>query len=213
MSALSAVVLAGGRASRLGGVDKGGLVVGDRTLLAGVLDAVATAGVPAARSVVVGPEAEVPAGVLRTREDPPFGGPLAALGAGLALLDGDGDVLVLACDLPRAAALVALLDGGVPDGCDGVVVRDGDGRDQWLAARYRLGALREAVDAVAHREPGGLTGLPVRAALRSLTLGTVTDPTGATRDVDTPADLRAARAAATMDPDVPDPADQTEDPR
>ena len=197
----AAIVLAGGRAARLGGLDKGALEIGGRTLLARVLDAVATAGIGAWRTVVVGGEGPLPDGVRRTREEPAFGGPLAALGAGLELLMGEDaaseGVLVLACDLPRAASLVALLPAEVPAGSDGVVVRDGAGRDQWLAARYRVLALREAVSAVATTSPTGLTGLPLRAAVGRLRLLRVDDDGGASLDIDTPADL--ARARATMD--------------
>jgi molybdopterin-guanine dinucleotide biosynthesis protein A len=52
--AFDAVVLAGGRSTRLGGADKPGLVVGRRTLLGSVVWAVTEAG--AARVVVVGPQ-------------------------------------------------------------------------------------------------------------------------------------------------------------
>ncbi len=197
-SPTAAIVLAGGRAARLGGADKDAIEVGGRTLLAHVLDGVAAAGIAASRTVVVGGDGELPDGVLRTREEPAFGGPLAALGAGLMLLgDEASDVLVLACDLPRAASLVALLPTAVPAEADGVVVRDGDGRDQWLAARYRTAALREAVAAVATTSPTGLTGLPLRAAVGRLRLIRVDDDAGASLDVDTPEDL--VRARATME--------------
>ncbi|XVV06848.1 molybdenum cofactor guanylyltransferase [Actinosynnema sp. CA-248983] len=63
-----AVVLAGGRGSRLGGVDKAAVEVGGRTLLDHALDAVRGA----RRTVVVGPEKPVP-GVVWTREEPPGG--------------------------------------------------------------------------------------------------------------------------------------------
>ena len=52
--AFDAVVLAGGRSTRLGGADKPGLVVGRRTLLGAVVWAVTEAG--ASRVVVVGPQ-------------------------------------------------------------------------------------------------------------------------------------------------------------
>ena len=52
--AFDAVVLAGGRSTRLGGADKPGLVVGRRTLLGSVVWAVTEAG--ASRVVVVGPQ-------------------------------------------------------------------------------------------------------------------------------------------------------------
>src|SRR5690606_32944159 len=78
---LDAVILAGGAARRMGGADKPGLRVGDRTLLERAADAV-RAHAPEARVVVVGPERDSPR-ALYTREDPPGGGPVPALGAGL----------------------------------------------------------------------------------------------------------------------------------
>ena len=69
----TAVVLAGGRAARLGGQAKPQLEVGGRTMLAAVLAAVTDA----ARRVVVGPAQPVPADVVLVREGPPGGGPVA----------------------------------------------------------------------------------------------------------------------------------------
>src|ERR1700722_3239487 len=85
-----AVILAGGQARRLGGADKPALTVGGIPLAAAVAQAAITAGPN--RLILVGPPrpaltATVPAppGGLRTvREDPPGGGPVPALRAGLA---------------------------------------------------------------------------------------------------------------------------------
>src|SRR3954464_15111761 len=66
----TAVVLAGGKAARLGGQAKPQLLVGGRPMLATVLDAVADA----ERRVVVGPEQAVPDDVVLVREHPPGGG-------------------------------------------------------------------------------------------------------------------------------------------
>ncbi|HEY3261982.1 MAG TPA: NTP transferase domain-containing protein, partial [Pseudonocardiaceae bacterium] len=71
----AAVVLAGGRARRLGGVDKVGLAIGGRTLLDGVL--VACDG--AEPIVVVGPRRPTATPVRWAREEPAHAGPLAAL--------------------------------------------------------------------------------------------------------------------------------------
>src|SRR3712207_895630 len=122
----TAVVLAGGRAARLGGQAKPQLEVGGRTMLGAVLDAVAGA----TRRVVVGPAQAVPDDVVLTREEPPGGGPVAALRAGLAAVDTDV-VAVLAGDLPFLTGdlvdrLRRRLDG------DGVLVVDDTGRDQLL---------------------------------------------------------------------------------
>src|SRR5690242_5757560 len=50
---IAALVLAGGRASRLGGADKPGITIGGRSLLAAVASAARDAG--ASRVVVIGP--------------------------------------------------------------------------------------------------------------------------------------------------------------
>lgn len=103
------VVLAGGEARRLGGADKPGLVVGGRTLLERVVAAVPGAG----RVVVVGPERDLP-GVVFTREDPPGGGPVPALRAGLREVTAPR-VVLLAADLPfLTPAHIATLLSAMP---------------------------------------------------------------------------------------------------
>jgi molybdopterin-guanine dinucleotide biosynthesis protein A len=77
-----AIVVAGGRARRLGGIDKTALVWQGRSLLDGVLAAASGA----RRTCVVGSDADLPADVLRAVERPRWGGPAAALVAGLEAL-------------------------------------------------------------------------------------------------------------------------------
>lgn len=102
-----AIVLAGGAAKRLGGVDKPGVSVGGRALL----DRVLTASRGADRTIVVGGRRATARQVLWARESPPGGGPLAALDAGLRMAEA-GTVLVLSADLPflDAATVRRLLD-------------------------------------------------------------------------------------------------------
>lgn len=157
METYGAIVLAGGLGTRLGGVHKPGLRVGDRTLLDRVLDAV-----PGADPViVVGPPQPVPPGTVLTREDPPGGGPVAALAAGLAALDGPSTVAVLAADLPF---LTADIVAGLIDACtgDGAILVDDRGRDQYLAGVWRVAALRRALDGF---------GDPAGGAMRRLVAG------------------------------------------
>src|SRR5918912_4034552 len=138
----AAVVLAGGRAARLGGQAKPQLEVGGRTMLAAVLAAVSDAD----PRVVVGPPQPVPDGVVVVREQPPGGGPVPALRAGLSVIDQDV-VAVLAGDLPFLTADVIT---GLRDRLagDGVLVVDPAGRDQLLLGVWRTTALRAAVDRV-----------------------------------------------------------------
>lgn len=97
MGTYAAVVLAGGAARRMGGLDKPALPVGGRSMRDRVLAAVSDA----TPRVLVGAADAVPSGVRVVREDPPGGGPVAAAAAGLALLDADVSVVaLLAADLP-----------------------------------------------------------------------------------------------------------------
>src|SRR6478672_494384 len=104
-----AIVLAGGAATRLGGAAKPQLTVGGRTLLARAVAAVPDAG----RVVVVGPRQPVDAPVVFCREEPPGGGPVAAIAAGLPHTSADV-LVVLAADLPWVAPAVPLLVAALP---------------------------------------------------------------------------------------------------
>ena len=178
-----AIVLAGGEGTRLGGVDKSAVVVGGRSMLAHVLDAVTGAG----RSVVVGPPTLHNHGVDRVQEDPPLGGPAAGVAAGLAHLGQEGGtaVVVLACDLPLAAAVVPdlLAAHAGDDAADGSVLVDQDGRRQPLLASYRRSSLQAAVARL--EASGGVDGASMRKLVDRMTLVEVPDPSGAARDGDT----------------------------
>ncbi|MEV7559905.1 NTP transferase domain-containing protein [Streptomyces sp. NPDC048331] len=188
-----AIVLAGGAARRLGGADKPALSVGGRTLLDRVLDAC-----PDARTtVVVGGRRATTRPVHWTREDPPGGGPVAALDAGLRRTTAEL-VLVLSADLPfldreTVRALLEAPSSPVTPAADGAMLRDPDGRDQPLVAAYRAEPLRREIALLA-AEHGTLTGLPLRALTAELDLARVTSRPLASFDCDTWDDLAAARA-------------------
>jgi molybdopterin-guanine dinucleotide biosynthesis protein A len=221
------IVLAGGRGSRLGGVLKPAVEVAGRTLLSRVLDAR-----PVARhAVVVGPPAAQPAAappgtapaagtpLIWALEDPPFGGPVAGLAAGLAALDAHapletnldsleppaGWLLVLACDLPWGADAARLLVAAASalektdDRHDGVHLVDSSGHAQWLAAIYRAPALRAAVARLGDR----VDGASMRQLLTGLQLEGLRDDSGAGIDVDTWQDVTSSTVRLT-DASVPD---------
>src|SRR3954447_10856957 len=102
----AAVVLAGGRAARLGGRPKPQLDVGGRSMLSTVLAALGGA-VPRG---VGGPPQPLPPGALLVRGESPRGGSVRALTAALAAV-GDAEVVaVLAAALPFVTpALVTAL--------------------------------------------------------------------------------------------------------
>ena len=135
-----AVVLAGGGSTRFGGVDKAMLVLDG----VGLLDRVLTATSGAASTVVVGPVRNTVRTVDWTVEQPPGGGPVAGIAAGLTV-GAAPVVVVVSCDLPwLTGEAVAELVAGVGEH-DGYGLLDTDGREQWLAAAYRRTALGEAL--------------------------------------------------------------------
>ncbi|WP_405479743.1 NTP transferase domain-containing protein [Streptomyces sp. NBC_00009] len=185
-----AVVLAGGAARRLGGTDKPAVRVGGRPLLDRVLAACATAGT----TVVVAEPRPTAHPVRWTREDPPGGGPVAALDAGLRATTAD-QVLVLSADLPFLSeqTVRCLLDALNAGTADGVLLTDADGRDQPLVAAYRSAPLRHHLAELAATHDDGLSGLPLRLLVGRLELTRITDPV-ASFDCDTWDDIAAARS-------------------
>ena len=167
----AAIILTGGKGERLGGVDKAELSYRDATLLDHVLSVVDDA----AQKVVVGPEKDLP-GVVWAREDPPGGGPLAGLAAGLAKITEDW-VAVLAVDQPGLTkdTIARLREAG-----RNAVLKDD--RVQWLIGYWNVAELREALP----EEP---RDLPLRKTLLALHPVEVSALPGEARDVDTPADL------------------------
>jgi molybdopterin-guanine dinucleotide biosynthesis protein A len=192
-AAFDAIVLAGGRGSRLGGAGKPGLLVGGRPLIASVAAAASEAG--GERLIVVGPEQAAEGldgapGLRLVREHPPGGGPVPALRRGLAEAQALM-VVLLAADLPflTAAALRDLLAAGAGAAC-GAVLDDDDDRPQWLLSCWQ----RPVLAAAAAGYPGGsLHGLlgPLGPARVRLTPPPGTPPPWL--DCDTPEDLARAR--------------------
>ncbi|KYK16473.1 molybdopterin-guanine dinucleotide biosynthesis protein [Streptomyces sp. CC71] len=188
-------MLAGGAARRLGGADKPGLSVGGRALLDRVLAACAGA----RTTVVVSEPRSTARPVTWAREDPPGGGPLAALAAGLARTTA-GHVVVLSADLPFLAGTTVgrLLSALAASDADGALVTDADGRDQPLVAAYRATALRRALAALTRERADGagradLAGLPLRRLTGALRIVRVPDAV-ASFACDTWDDIAAARA-------------------
>lgn len=177
-----AIVLAGGSGRRLGGVDKATLSVAGRSLLDRALEAVDRAG----QIVVVGP-VDVPRRVRQVVEDPPGGGPVAGLVAGMtALADGREPaewVAVVAVDQPAAAeALAPLLSAAGQPKCrtDGFCQEDAGGHPQWLLAVYRRESLARALEPV-----GTGHGVSVRQLVSELNLARIREGAASVGDIDT----------------------------
>ncbi|SEG65973.1 Molybdopterin-guanine dinucleotide biosynthesis protein A [Thermomonospora echinospora] len=186
-----AVILAGGRARRFGGADKPAARIAGRPLVGWAAAAAAGAG----RLVVVGPPRPDPPGAIAVREDPPGGGPVPALRAGLAEVRAPWLVL-LAADLPflRAEQVGELREAAARHGAGAVLV-DGDGHPQWLIGCWHAPTLRAA--ARTYR------GTSLRGLLAPLEPLAVSLPAGERPpwyDCDTPESFERARRIAAASP-------------
>lgn len=178
-----AVILCGGEARRLGGVDKAAIVVAGRSFL----ERATAAASGACRKIAVGPQRDHPAGLIWTREQPPGGGPVSALEAGMELVE-ESLVAVLGVDFPLLAApTIASLVVRIEER-DGAILRDGTGRHQFLIGVYRSDGLRRALAGA----PSG--GRAMKDLVAALDLEVIDDPRS-TRDCDTWDEVRAAESA------------------
>jgi molybdopterin-guanine dinucleotide biosynthesis protein A len=182
-----AIVVAGGRSSRLG-TDKTRLAIEGVPLLDRVLAAVADA----RQLVVVGEPRPVALPVAWAREDPADGGPAAGVVAGLEWVTAP-IVMLLAGDLPRLGGatvhrLLGVIDapGEAAYGIDGAILVDPDGRPQHLTCAVDATALRRVAATRASWHDAAMHELLADLRLRPVpTQGREAD------DIDTPADLSA----------------------
>jgi molybdenum cofactor guanylyltransferase len=210
----SAVILAGGAGRRLGGVRKPALPVGGSPMVARVLAAVVHASI----RVVVGPpplRPLLPAGVHLTQEEPPGGGPVAGLAAGLVAVRQAAVAMAPAGDLgtgalgPDEPVWTALLAGDLPlltsGAIDQLLIRAGSGGFEDSAGpgshqRRVSGAsiVDGAVYVDADGRPQWLCGVWRTEALRRR-LSDMGAPTG--RSIrELVSDLRVARLSAPAGP-------------
>ena len=187
----NALVLAGGRGTRLGGEAKAEIQLHGQRLVDRVVAAARRTG--ARRVVVVGPESAGTQADAVIRENPPFAGPLAGITAGLAELAGSGHTewtMVLACDLQRPVAVASvLLKSFGQRAADGLLLVDAEGHTQWLAGIYRTSALASICKELGR----DLVNAPVRRALNQLQLARVPVDDEISSDIDTPQALESAR--------------------
>lgn len=195
---VAAIILCGGTARRFGGQDKTAAPLGQSTVLDHLLCAL-----PAHWLLVcVGLPRPVARAVTWTRENPPLGGPVAGIAAGLGALAGPEGmgalagpeglgldaVVVLAGDQPfagEAAVEVSRRLLAADPEVDAVAARHGEDRPQLLLAAYRPAPLLAAVGESAH-------DCGVYATLSGLRIALAPVADHATLDIDAPHDLTAA---------------------
>jgi molybdopterin-guanine dinucleotide biosynthesis protein A len=202
MSQFAAVVLAGGAARRMGGVAKPLLRVGGRPMLARVLDATAAA----RRRIVVGPPElgpALPAGVLRVQEEPPGGGPVAAIAVAVPMLPADGShVAVISGDLPfLTPAVLSGLAQRLADAGDAdlAVLLDESGARQWLCSMWRRSALERRLAAIGAADGARVRDLVGDAEVRDMVIAVRSGPPP-WFDCDTDSDIRQAEEWIDADP-------------
>jgi molybdenum cofactor guanylyltransferase len=208
--ACAAAILAGGRATRLHGADKGGLVIGGRTIrdrqldaLSGLVDHIFLIGGPVADpSTDSCAGRDDRAGLPRVPDLAAGRGPLGGIQTALHHAGDAACTLIVACDLPFVSRpfLAFLLDRALEaDAADVVVPRSG-GRLHPLCATYNR-RVREAVD---RRVASG--ALSVQALFDDVRVDVVAPEVVATFDpegvmlwnVNTPDEYERACARAAM---------------
>ena len=191
-----AVLLAGGRGSRMGGATKALLELDGSTLLRRAIDAARGCHPITVAAGVLDPGLRE---VDWVQEDPAYGGPAAGVVAVLADWARRGAdptlTLILACDLAAPDDIVARLHeclSSLPADAEGVCLEDPSGRPQWLAGIYRTDALRRSAAAL----PDAGHNASVRALLGGLVVTGCPAPASDIIDIDTCEDLITARASA-----------------
>lgn len=177
-----AVVLAGGTAVRMDGVDKAGVEHAGRTLLSHVLDAL----VDADEVVVVGEQVATDRPVTFVREDPPYGGPVAGFLAGVdALLRHPRWIGVVAVDMPGVTPGTFRRLRKAARGHDGAFLRDAHDDRRQLCGILGTEALATVRPDLEHRH-----GMAMHRLLADLHLVDVAARGEEGTDVDTWEDLR-----------------------
>jgi molybdopterin-guanine dinucleotide biosynthesis protein A len=178
--AWDAIILAGGRAARLGGTSKADLVIGSGSLLERTIAAVSHA-----ERIVIAGDAVVD-GCVTAVEPEPFGGPVSGIAAALPHTHAER-VLVVACDHPFLDSAVSLLTEAEP-GRDGVIAIDSSGRRQNL-----LTCLDRQPLAVALAVFDSPVGVSMRQLLAALDVREIVVDDRADVDVDTWDDVARGR--------------------
>ena len=188
----SALILAGGKATRLGGVDKRELVVEGRTIFDRQREVLS----PRVAELLVSSARDVP-GHRTVADAVPGAGPLAGIAAGLAAAATPW-LLVVAGDMPYiTGALIDLVLAHAADGVDAVGIQIG-GLPEPLLCLLRVEAARPALAALL---AGGrlkasrlLTDGDLRVAwIPEAALRAIDPELRALFNVNEPGDLRAGR--------------------
>lgn len=182
----SVIILSGGTSRRFGS-DKAQALLGDHSLLNEILISI-----PVSTPVLlVGPE---PTGITRqvslTQEDPPYGGPVAGIDAGIAQIDTEL-VAIIATDMPFAVAVVESLILEITSEDDVLLPLDANGYPQFLSGIYRTTALKSALLGITQVQGAAMRDLVTGMRVRHW--HSTPAQAAALVDIDTREDLERAR--------------------
>lgn len=190
------LILTGGRSSRFGS-DKSQITIEGQTLINRLLKKL-----PAGEIVIVGPYFEYNSRPLAfALENPPGGGPVAAIAAGLKQISSE-EVIVIAVDMPFASEMASILLSQALT-ASALIPVDEDGRLQPLCALYRVPALDEAI-----RSLGNVSGKSMREIVGLISYETLiveSEMMSKLIDIDTKEDLE--KVIATFESDNGDKAE------
>lgn len=174
---IGAIILAGGRSSRMGADKAQAKVDGVR-----LVDALVSSLPQDVDYVVVSP---FELGVPTVSEDPPFGGPVAGIAAGREALDHDY-IAVLSVDAPASAGFVARLAEALESSqSECAVVEASDGYLQPLCAMWQAQGLDNALSSL-----GDVRDKSAKSLIRAARSTVVIKGDGQEQDYDTPEELR-----------------------
>lgn len=184
---IDSIVVAGGGALRLGGIDKVSLPLGanSQTLLAAVISACPS------RVIVVGPKRPIEGEVVWVQDEQPDGGPAAGIWAGLSQVKTDY-VFLTAGDQLLTSQIVQQI-ATAAEGQDGAWAVRADGTGQPLCAAVKTDLLRSLLEPTR-----GVNQSPLKL-LSTLAMQPVKVDEGEIDDVDTWADVRRVAKKAGID--------------
>lgn len=138
---IGCIVLAGGRSSRMG-ADKAQMLVDGRRVIDLALESL-----PADWETVVVSSADL--GMPTVFEEPPFGGPVAGIAAGLQVMENEY-LAIMAVDAPSSGRMLEQLSQQI--GANDVAVAVNGDRIQPLCAVWRRQSLAASIEQVGHRD-------------------------------------------------------------
>ena len=187
---LAAIIVAGGRSARMGGIDKSTISLNGVRLIDHLLAGLQSLGIAQDNIVIVSTKT-LAENIAHTAESPAFGGPLAGISAGLQAIPASSSrVAIFSVDAPDSWKLLPQLANTLANNAerDAAIIKDDAGIANPLCSVWKTAQLSSALT-----EIGDPHDKPARALVRHSDWVGV-DGTGLETDYDTLAELKARGA-------------------